>query len=210
MFPEEVIAAKRQARRHYRHRRQHMTAAHTRQSNAALVSRLDELLSSWGCADLTVAAYAPLATEPGGAELLPALDARCETIYLPVTGDDGHMRWAVYAGPDSLRTSALGIAEPTGPTRGHEVLAGCHVLFVPAYAVTSFGVRLGKGGGYYDRALASLGNLDESVPGTDRPLIAVVLFDGETNAQVAVEAHDLGVDVALTPGGVVSFRDLGT
>ena len=54
------------------------------------------------------------------------------------------------------------------------------------------GVRLGPGGGYYDRALAHA-----------RPdaVLVAVLFDGELLDEVPAEAHDHRVTAVVTPSG---------
>jgi 5-formyltetrahydrofolate cyclo-ligase len=66
------------------------------------------------------------------------------------------------------------------------------VVLVPALAVDRRGRRLGRGGGYYDRTLASLAG----------PAYAVV-YDDEVVEEVPVEPHDVAVAGALTPSGLV-------
>ncbi|MBI2244249.1 MAG: 5-formyltetrahydrofolate cyclo-ligase, partial [Nocardioides sp.] len=68
------------------------------------------------------------------------------------------------------------------------------VVQTPALAVSPSGVRLGRGGGCYDRALGR-------VPvGT---FTCVLLYDGEVGLDVPVEPHDRPVLFAATPSGVV-------
>jgi 5-formyltetrahydrofolate cyclo-ligase len=64
------------------------------------------------------------------------------------------------------------------------------LVLVPALAVDQYGVRLGRGGGYYDRTLPL------AAPGT--PLVAVVR-DDEVVASLPVQPHDVPVSAALTP-----------
>jgi len=54
-------------------------------------------------------------------------------------------------------------------------------------------VRLGRGGGSYDRALARLG------PGT---LIVAALYDGEFVSALPFEDHDVPVHAVVTPSGL--------
>jgi 5-formyltetrahydrofolate cyclo-ligase len=70
---------------------------------------------------------------------------------------------------------------------------------VPALAVDGAGTRLGQGGGSYDRALARLG------AGARRLVLAVVHDDEVLAGPLPREPHDVGVDGALTPSGLVLF-----
>ena len=63
---------------------------------------------------------------------------------------------------------------------------------VPALAVSRDGVRLGRGGGYYDRALA------HARPGA---VLVAVVFDDELLDEVPAEAHDHRVTAVVTPSG---------
>ena len=61
---------------------------------------------------------------------------------------------------------------------------------MPALGVDASGMRLGKGAGYYDRALSV----------TDAPTAAVVYDDNVVNA-VPHDAHDVAVQAVITPSG---------
>jgi len=63
-------------------------------------------------------------------------------------------------------------------------------------AVDRTGVRLGRGGGSYDRALARVG------PGTLR---VAVVYDTELLDLLPAEPHDVPVHGAVTPQGFVRF-----
>jgi 5-formyltetrahydrofolate cyclo-ligase len=66
------------------------------------------------------------------------------------------------------------------------------VVLVPALAVDRRGVRLGRGGGFYDRSLSFCR------PGAR--LVAVVR-DSELVDELPGEPHDVPMTHALTPGG---------
>lgn len=140
----------------------------------------------------TVAAYVSVGPEPGTGELVERLHAAGVRVLLPVVLPDLDVDWAVYAGPDSLAAARLGLLEPTGPRLGVDAVLGADVLLVPGLAVSPAGVRLGRGGGCYDRVLARA---------TDRPA-AVLLHDDEAGIDVPREPHDRPVTHVLTPGGV--------
>ena len=79
-------------------------------------------------------------------------------------------------------------------------MALASAVLVPALAVDRRGVRLGRGGGYYDRSLALCR------PGTR--LIAVVR-DDEIVEELPSEAHDVRMTHALTPRqGVIALGDV--
>ncbi|GAA2434927.1 5-formyltetrahydrofolate cyclo-ligase [Actinomadura vinacea] len=145
----------------------------------------------------TVAAYAAIGTEPDTRGLLFALWKRGTYVLLPRLLPDGDLDWASYEGPDSLSPGPRGLLEPTEPPRGPGAVASADVVLAPALAVDRKGVRLGRGGGSYDRALARVG-----------PAILTVglLYDGELVDELPADPHDRHVRAAVTPsGGVVRF-----
>ena len=142
----------------------------------------------------TVAAYVSLDGEPGTGPLLDALRAAGKRVVLPVLLPDGDLDWAPYDGPDGLVPASRGLLEPAGPRLGPDAVGTADAVLVPGLAVDAAGVRLGRGGGSYDRALGR-------VPvGT---FTCVLLYDGEVGVPVPVEAHDRAVGWAATPAGVV-------
>jgi 5-formyltetrahydrofolate cyclo-ligase len=142
----------------------------------------------------TVAAYVSLDGEPGTGPLLDALVATGKRVILPVLLPDGDLDWAAYDGPGELVSASRGLLEPTGRRLGPDAVATADVVLVPGLAVDADGVRLGRGGGSYDRALGR-------VPvGT---FTCVLLYDGEVGVPVPVEPHDRTVAWAATPGGMV-------
>jgi 5-formyltetrahydrofolate cyclo-ligase len=142
----------------------------------------------------TVAAYVSLPGEPGTGPLLDALSDRGVRVLLPVLLPDDDLDWAAYAGPGALAAGRWGLLEPLGPRLGVDAVATADVVLVPGLAVDPAGVRLGRGGGSYDRALGR-------VPvGT---FTCVLLYDGEVGVPVPVEPHDRPVTHAATPSGLV-------
>jgi 5-formyltetrahydrofolate cyclo-ligase len=148
-------------------------------------------VSAWGGLSL-VAAYASVDAEPPTEALLDGLLAAGVTVWLPVI-DGTALGWAPYEGWDRLVEAPMGLRRPTGPPIGPAGLARADLVVVPALAVDDRGNRLGRGGGYYDRALA----------GNAVPTVAVV-FDDEIVDAVPIEAHDVPVDAMLSPAGLVA------
>jgi 5-formyltetrahydrofolate cyclo-ligase len=138
----------------------------------------------------TVAAYYSAGTEPGTHGLVYALWKRGSYVLLPVQRPDGDLDWASYEGPDGMRPGPRGIAEPSEPPRGPEAVARADMVIVPALAADRRGVRLGRGAGCYDRALARVGGMVPTV---------VLLYEGELVAEVPAEPHDQRVRLAVLP-----------
>ncbi len=137
----------------------------------------------------TVAAYVSVSSEPGTGPLLERLDAEGKRVLLPLLQPDNDLHWAPYDGPQQLRSAGRGLLEPSAPSLGPDALATADVVLVPGVAVGRDGMRLGRGGGSYDRALAR-------VPvGT---LVCVLLNSEEVLATVPHEDHDRAVVAVAT------------
>jgi 5-formyltetrahydrofolate cyclo-ligase len=124
----------------------------------------------------TVACYVPYRTEPGGPDLPGVLARAGFRLLLPVLLDDKDLDWAV----------------PDGPPLGVAAIREASLIVVPALAVDRAGVRLGRGGGSYDRALARV------PPGAE---VVALLHDGELlDDPLPAAPHDRPVTAAITPG----------
>jgi len=143
----------------------------------------------------TIAAYYSLSSEPDTHGLVYALWKRGGYVLLPLLRPDADLDWASYEGPDSLRPGPRGLAEPAEPPRGMDAVARADLVVVPALAVDRGGVRLGRGGGSYDRALARV------APGI--PTIALV-YDGELLDEVPADDHDQRVRLVARPSAGIT------
>ena len=145
----------------------------------------------------SVAAYVSIGSEPGTTDLISTLSEAGKRVLLPVLRPDNDLDWAVYrdaGGQTNLAPARRGLLEPVGERLGVDAIATCDVVLVPGLAVDRSGMRLGRGGGSYDRALAR-------VPvGTP---VLVLLYDGEVLDRVPADDHDRRVTAAVTPSGVV-------
>jgi 5-formyltetrahydrofolate cyclo-ligase len=144
----------------------------------------------------TVAAYVSVGTEPGTGPLIERLHELGRRVILPVLLPDNDVDWAPYRGPEGLAPAGRGLLEPLGERLGTEAVATADVLLTPGLAVDRTGMRLGRGGGSYDRVLAR-------VPvGT---FVCTLLYDGELIEHVPAAEHDRRVSAAATPSGVTWF-----
>ncbi|MEV4020604.1 5-formyltetrahydrofolate cyclo-ligase [Nonomuraea angiospora] len=141
-----------------------------------------------------VACYWSTGSEPDTHGLVFALWKHGATVILPVLLEDNDLDWAVYDGPDSLAPGRFGIMEPVDTRRGVDAIRTAALVIVPALAVDrATGVRLGRGGGSYDRALARVG--------PNVPTVAL-LHDGELIDGIPAEPHDRHIRFAATPEGL--------
>ena len=146
----------------------------------------------------TVAAYISIGTEPETRGLVYAFWKRGTYVLLPLLRDDYDLDWASYEGPDSLAAGPRGLLQPTEPGRGVAAITSADLVIVPALAVDRGGLRLGRGGGSYDRALARVG---AAVPRV------ALLYDGELLDEVPADAHDQRVGLVGQPQqGITRLR----
>jgi 5-formyltetrahydrofolate cyclo-ligase len=193
---------KRVLRREFLAVRNRLTADDVRESAAALAARalgLPELAHA-----RTVAAYVSVGSEPGTLALLDALRARGVRVLLPALLPDNDLDWGAYTGEGSLARvqhgGRMALFEPAGERLGPDAVTGADVVLLPGLAVDARGMRLGRGGGSYDRVLARLERAGA------HPALVVLLYDSEVVERVPGEPHDRPVHAVVTPSGVRRFR----
>ena len=141
-----------------------------------------------------LAAYLSAGTEPDSLRLVAWSAAHDIEVLLPVLTDGAgswlrEPAWAAYAGPDALREGRSRILEPTGQPLAGDALTGVDLLVVPGLAADAAGNRLGRGGGWYDRARAAHRDLETWL----------LLNDDEVLEVVPADTWDLPVDLLVTP-----------
>ena len=147
----------------------------------------------------TVAAYLSMGAEPGSLQLVAWLAAHEVRVLLPVLSHPVGGRldkpaWAPYEGPDALRTGAFSILEPTGDPLPSEQLPEAELIVCPGLAANRRGDRLGRGGGWYDRALK---HASQSAP------VWLLLNDDEVLETIPIQPWDRRVDVIITPSRMI-------
>ncbi|MFD4952400.1 5-formyltetrahydrofolate cyclo-ligase [Streptomyces sp. NPDC058451] len=151
----------------------------------------------------TIAAYVSVGTEPGTPALLDALRARGARVLLPALLPDNDLDWGAYTGEGSLARvqhgGRMALFEPTGERLGPDAVTTADVVLLPGLAVDARGMRLGRGGGSYDRVLARL------EAARAHPALVVLLYDTEVVEHIPEESHDRPVQAVVTPSGVRRF-----
>lgn len=149
----EAADAKEELRRAIRKQRNNRPPKQRAQAESAIadvVSAIPEVRDA-----AVVGMYAARAAEPGTGMLMELLASRGARVLLPVLGTGLARDWADYTGPEDLLERAPGRPpEPGGQTLGQDALKLADVVIAPALAVDTRGIRLGQGGGWYDRVLS--------------------------------------------------------
>lgn len=147
-----------------------------------------------------VAVFAPLATEPDILPLIEEAWAGKKAVAFPLMsrrGEVPQLEWRVVKSWEELVvTGPFGVREPDP--------AVCTVLdpleldciFTPGLAFDPRGHRLGRGGGYYDAALAQL---DVGTPRVG------LFFACQRAEEVPRDAHDQVLTGVVTEAGVLDF-----
>lgn len=114
------------------------------------------------------------------------LSSSIKCCYPKVTGDDLEF----YADVDQWNHSGLKIREPANGTQVK--LSDLSGIFVPALAFHADGHRLGRGKGFYDRALANFAGLKVGV-----------CYQFNILNSVPTESHDVGMDFIVTDEKII-------
>jgi 5-formyltetrahydrofolate cyclo-ligase len=96
-----------------------------------------------------------------------------------------------------LVSNSYGILEPKPDSEID--ISQVNALFIPAMQVGVDGSRLGRGAGYFDRALAKIPLYRDGGPQR-----IVVAFDHEVVDSVPHELHDAIVDMVVTPTRIIT------
>lgn len=143
-----------------------------------------------------IAAYLSGGTEPPTFLLLSLLVEEGYEVLVPVCEAGFRLQWVRWMpGIELVRSRWAPVDEPVGKRLPLAVMEGVCGILLPALAVDVEGNRLGKGGGYYDRFLATLDRL------AHRPATAAVVFEHELLPAGRIEFDELDapVDGVLTP-----------
>lgn len=147
-----------------------------------------------------IAGYIPLQTEIDPRPLMQALEDAGHTLALPCIKRKGQpLEFRSYKIGDKLRGGAYGTKEParTAP------LISPDIVLLPLLAYSRIGVRLGYGGGFYDRTLAQLRQKTSG----ENPIFACALaYSGQEVPILPSGNHDQVLDGVLTEAGFKDFR----
>ena len=139
----------------------------------------------------TVAIFAPQPREPD-VELL-WMHGDGKTFAYPRIAE-GRLDLFRVASLHELAPGAFGVREPRAEIEHAVAPDTLDLILVPGVAFTRDGERLGRGGGFYDRLLASLPAHTCKIG---------VCFDAQILHELPVETHDQRVDFLATESGLL-------
>lgn len=185
---EEAADAKAKLRARMRVLRRELPAAVAAAAARDAAERLFAVLAASGPARREVALFRSLPDEIDTDPLALRLQAAGAALSLPrMVGRDAALRFHRWSPDAPLRRAAMGVQEPL--PEQPEVTP--EVVVVPLLAFDRRGHRLGYGGGYYDRTLATLR--------ARGPLLAIGLaFAIQELAEVPTTERDQRVDWIVT------------
>lgn len=125
--------------------------------------------------------------DPGA--LVPILLEHGQRVAFPRVKED-RLQVVALSEADSLQPGYRGIPEPTGPPLDPDVI---ECAIIPGVAFDLDGGRLGRGGGHYDRLLATL---------PETCLRIGLAFSCQIVPRVPMEPHDRMVDVVISDRSV--------
>lgn len=170
-------------RRQMRQRKQQYSQRQLEQLSLSVIDRLQPRLAD----AQTILAYYSLPDEVCTRQLLDDLLSSGKTVLLPRVIDSEHMELRRFTGSHDLHEGAFHILEPVG-----DLFTDYHLIdvaLIPGVAFDAQGHRLGRGRGYYDRFLRTMGTA---------PFLRIgVCFDFQKVESVPSEAHDIPVDVVI-------------
>jgi 5-formyltetrahydrofolate cyclo-ligase len=141
-----------------------------------------------------IAMYAAVRGEVGTDEIRTRCLAAGAWLYYPRMEEDGSLCFFRHEETDGWERGRFGIPQPHVVPPREGIRVGFDLVVVPGMAFDPDGRRLGRGHGYYDRFLTSLGETAVTVG---------LAFSWQLIPEVPVEAWDVPVDAVVTENGVV-------
>ena len=145
-----------------------------------------------GLGDITAASYMPCRGEistkafcskvlsAGGVLLMPRVEGK-DMIFHKVSSLE-----------EGFETGSYGIMEPIAELPVFDI-KNADIVIVPGIAYNDEGIRLGQGGGYYDRLYEYLGG-----DSPDRKVLMIgVCYDFQLVSSIPVDDRDMAVDVLI-------------
>jgi 5-formyltetrahydrofolate cyclo-ligase len=137
----------------------------------------------------SITLYSPSRNEVGTEEILRNSISGGRKIFYPRTDADGAGEFIRVESSDDLRIGRYGILEPSGAERLSVSNQKSLMIFVPGVAFDAVGNRLGRGNGWYDRALARL---------NDNAVLVGLAYDFQIVEEVPKEMWDRRVHYIVT------------
>lgn len=164
-------------------------------------ARIQERLLALPCvrSATCIMLYASYASEVRTEGLIRWALAERKQVVLPKVRREpkGLLLYKVTAPDEQLEPGPRNIPEPMPERCRPASIEEINFVVAPGIAFDQRGVRLGQGGGYYDRFLARLRRR------SDHPPVAGAAFQLQMVESVPTEPHDAEVDMIVTEEGIL-------
>lgn len=135
--------------------------------------------------------YFSMQDEAGTHKIIEKAISDGKKVALPVCGENHTMKFYQVKGEDIFKKGAYGIPAPDIDTCP-EVLPDARTLIaVPGVAFSPDGLRMGRGGGYYDRYLADVDCLTVGI-----------CYDEFIYDKIPADKYDIRTDRVVTPNNI--------
>ncbi len=193
-------ALRKQIRQQVRKARQQLSTEFQTECAAALVQQAQQFPELQHAQH--IALYLSNDGELDTAPLLQYLQQQGNTLYLPVLHPvtAGYLLFQRYDALTPMHCNKFGIREPKPDVTTIGLPAQLDVIFMPLVAFDAKGQRLGMGGGFYDRTLATLPQCGQ------KPLLVGLAHQCQQVEAVPVEPWDVPLPLVLTPQQLWDFR----
>jgi 5-formyltetrahydrofolate cyclo-ligase len=146
-----------------------------------------------------VAVYRPIRSEAVPDAVIDWAHSREMVVVLPAVVDATTMAFRRFRAGDPLVRGSLGTMAPGPAAAEFEPDA----IVLPMVGFDRTGVRLGHGGGYYDRKVLALRGAGVT------PALVGLAFAVQEVSGIPAEAHDIRMDWIVTEKETIDFRHLG-
>jgi 5-formyltetrahydrofolate cyclo-ligase len=179
---------------------QGMCASFSAEQALSAGEAISDELSAWS-GWLTASVVAVFATLPGEVDTRPLTQLvlrEGKRLVFPRMVAGSTLEFALVEDPESLRPGRYGVLEPSRKNPALSI-GGDAVVCVPGLAFDRAGGRLGRGAGYYDRALA----VSRGTGG--RPRMIGVGFARQIVESVPMGPLDVRMDAIFTEAGLLGM-----
>ncbi|MEO1065773.1 MAG: 5-formyltetrahydrofolate cyclo-ligase [Pseudomonadota bacterium] len=175
--------------------RDQLRASYRQEQSARLTEFVDCV---GGASGRVVSGFWPIRSEISPLGLMSALRRRGAQLCLPVVVDKTTIVFRAFDDEEALVDAGFGTKGPPSDA----AVVDPDIMLIPLSVFDAYGGRIGYGAGHYDRAIMRLHEKGRS------PLKVGIAFGLQEVPQVPQEAHDIPLDLVITPEGPISPEPL--
>jgi 5-formyltetrahydrofolate cyclo-ligase len=175
-------------------RRDTLTSAERERASASISERAIAIVEDSGAR--VIAAYMPIWSEVDVRPVISWAHDNGLTVVLPAVIDKTTIAFRRHEEGGPLDEGRFGTQAPPA----HAEIVRPDLIVSPTIAFDRTGMRLGYGGGFYDRAFAKLRE------GGEPPILVGLAFAAQEVPAIPAERHDVRMDWIVTENEALDFR----